>query len=258
MAHVNHGRFVWHDLMSKSPEADLAFLKALIGYTVNDRDMGDMGNYPMLMVGEAGVGGVVGMEAEQPQPSHWIGYVAVSDLDTTLTALVAAGGTIHIPAFPVSDVGRIAIVSDPNGAVFSPMEPATAEDMSSGPPRAQGHFCWWELVTSDPAGAQAFYSKVLGWGCHEIDMGGRPYWLWTQGADAMNPGGMMRHSEGLSDPAFWLMYVLVDDVDAATERVADLGGAVMATPMDVPGQGRMSVITTPSGAAMALFKSASN
>ncbi|MBK7779927.1 MAG: VOC family protein [Ardenticatenia bacterium] len=258
MAHVNHGRFVWHDLMSKDEDADLAFLKSLIGWTVAERDMGDMGNYAMLMAGETGVGGIIDMSKTEAVTAHWVGYVVVSDIDQALVTLAAEGGKVLSPAMPIPDVGRTAVAMDPSGAVFSLLEPATDDSMLPEGDWGPGRFCWWELVTTDPAGAQAFYGKVLGWGCHEIDMGGRPYWLWTQGEEAMNPGGLMQHPDGGAGRSHWLFYVLVDDVDASTAQVAGLGGQVLAEPMDVPGQGRMSVIATPSGAAMALFKSAGN
>lgn len=255
MAHVNHGRFVWHDLMSTAPDADLAFLKTVIGWTVDDRDMGPMGTYHMLMAGDAGVGGVVGMGPEEEGlPPHWIGYVVVSDLDATLAAVAAAGGKVVVPAFDIADVGRAAVVVDPHGAAFSPLEPATADDMLPQSPMGPGRFCWWELVTRDPAAAQAFYGQVIGWGAHAIDMGGRTYWLWTNGDDPMNPGGLMAHPDGGAGPASWLYYTLVADVDASTARVPGLGGRVLSEPMDVPGQGRMSVIALPSGAALALFR----
>ncbi len=253
MAHVDQGRFIWHDLMSKEPAADRAFLEALVGYTVIERDMGEIGLYPMLMAGEAGAGGIVGMGADEPHPSHWIGYLVVSDLDASLATVQANGGTVLVPAFPIPDVGRTAVVADPKGAVFSPLEPATAETMVPQGDWSPGRFCWWELVTPDVAGAKDFYGKLVGWGSHELDMGGRPYWLWTKGEEN-NPGGLMDHPQGPNERAFWLFYILVADVDAATKRVAELGGKVISEPMDVPGQGRMSVISTPSGAMTALFK----
>lgn len=255
MAHVNHGRFMWHDLMSKDEDADLAFLKDLVGWTVSERDMGDMGSYAMLMAGETGVGGIIDMSKVEAVSAHWVGYVVVSDIDQALATVAAEGGKVLSPAMPIPDVGRTAVAADPNGAVFSLLEPATDASMLPEGEWGPGRFCWWELVTKDPAGAQAFYGKVLGWGCHEVDMGGRPYWLWLKGDEAMNPGGMMKHPED-KDPAFWLYYVLVPDVDAATARVDGLGGKVLSAPSDVPGQGRMSVIATPSGAMLALFRSA--
>ncbi len=257
MAHVNHGRFIWHDLMTPDPAADLAFVKALVGWSVADRDMGAMGTYHMLMAGDDGVGGVVGMGPDEAGlPAHWIGYVVVTDLEATLAAARAAGGKVVVEAFDIADVGRTAVVVDPHGAAFSPLQPATADDMLPSSPMGQGRFCWWELVTPDPAGAEAFYGQVVGWSSHAIDMGGRPYWLWTNGDDPMNPGGLMAHPEGQAGPAYWLYYVLVADVDASTARVAGLGGRVLSEPMDVPGQGRMSVIALPSGAALALFTAA--
>lgn len=255
MSHVNHGRFVWHELSTHQPSADLAFLEALVGLSAVERDMGALGPYTMLMAGDTGVGGVTAAGVGASPTSHWIGNLCVSDIDSAVTNAEAAGGRLLTPVVPVEEVGRTALLADPDGAVFALLEPATEEDMLADAPWVPGRFCWWELITPHPDAARDFYGRLAGWGCHEIDMGGRPYWLWTQGDEGMNPGGLMRDPEGGS-VAHWLFYMLVDDVNSATERVAGLGGTVLSAPMDVPGQGRMSVIATPSGAAMALFKSA--
>jgi predicted enzyme related to lactoylglutathione lyase len=136
------------------------------------------------------------------------------------------------------------------------MQAASPDEMAA-PASGPGEIVWWELVTGDPPGAEDFYNKVVGWGSHQIDMNGRPYWLWTKAGEEGNPGGMMERPSDYDGPAFWLFYIWVDDVDAVTARVNGLGGKVLMDPQDVPGQGRMSVINSPSGAQIALFTPAS-
>ncbi|MCB0216301.1 MAG: VOC family protein [Chloroflexi bacterium] len=253
MSHPSQGRFVWMDLMTKDKDADLAFFGALVGWTHHDQDMGEMGSYTMLSAGETGVGGLMPMPAEETAPSHWIGYCIVDDVEASIAAATAAGARVLMPPSPVPDVGTISVIADPSGAVFAPMQAAADADMTPQTPSGPGCFVWWELVTDDVAAAQDFYAKVVGWGVHEIDMEGRPYWLWTRAADAMNPGGMLARPKGYAGPGFWLYYIWVEDVDAATARVDGLGGRVIAMPEDVPNQGRMSVIASPGGAQVALF-----
>jgi predicted enzyme related to lactoylglutathione lyase len=251
MSHVNHGRFVWLDLMSKDVDKDRAFLEQLLGLTVDERPMGPDYSYAMLMADGEGMGGINPLEATDPLPSHWIGYVVVSDIAAALAAAEEAGGQVVVPPMDIPDTGRFAVVKDPQGAYFSPLQPASAETMLPKELGKPGQACWWELHTSDPQGAKDFYGKVVGWGSHDVDMGGQPYGLWLMGDDPMNPGGFMKAQAG--QPSSWLYYLLVPDVDASTARVGELGGQVIESPRDVPGQGRMSVITMPGGAAMALF-----
>ena len=117
-----------------------------------------------------------------------------------------------------------------------------------------GTFYWNELVTTDPGQCSAFYGTVLGWTGREMDMGeGGTYTIFqSNGTDI---GGMFKMGgpqfEGV--PPHWMGYVAVDDIDAAVAKVEGAGGAVKAPPFDVPGIGRIAVITDPAGAAVSLM-----
>jgi predicted enzyme related to lactoylglutathione lyase len=55
-------------------------------------------------------------------------------------------------------------------------------------------------------------------------------------------------------PPFWMSYIRVDDTDASTEKAKSLGATLHMGPMDVPGQGRMSVLADPQGAAFSIWE----
>ncbi|MCB6176523.1 VOC family protein [Rhodobacter sp. Har01] len=115
---------------------------------------------------------------------------------------------------------------------------------------AHGSPCWYELVTPDAAQAQAFYGPVLGWEFQDAGMPGFSYML------AMKTGAMVA---GLMQPdapmpCFWMVYFAVDDCDAATARVAALGGTVHRAPEDIPGTGRFAVVADPQGAAFGVLQ----
>jgi predicted enzyme related to lactoylglutathione lyase len=57
-------------------------------------------------------------------------------------------------------------------------------------------------------------------------------------------------------PPQWLAYVHVADVDASARKTTELGGKVLAPPMDIPDVGRIAVIQDPQGATIGLFKPA--
>ena len=119
----------------------------------------------------------------------------------------------------------------------------------------QGTVAWTELQTSDPEAAGRFYTALIGWEARVQDMGeAGPYTLFSK--DGKEIAGMMALPPGTPDgvPSHWMSYLGVADIDAATARVPDLGGAVIAPPFDIPGVGRMSVITDPTGAVVSLFQ----
>ncbi len=111
-----------------------------------------------------------------------------------------------------------------------------------------GEFSWNELVTTDVAGAKAFYTGLFGWTTTPF---GDSYVIFKKG-DASIGGMMQAPAPGI--PAQWVPYVTVDDVDATAAQVQGLGGKVMAPPFDVPDIGRIAVILDPQGAAFGLFK----
>jgi predicted enzyme related to lactoylglutathione lyase len=55
-------------------------------------------------------------------------------------------------------------------------------------------------------------------------------------------------------PSHWMAYITVDDVDAASAKVTELGGKLLHGPQDIPTVGRFSVIQDPTGAVVGLIK----
>lgn len=119
----------------------------------------------------------------------------------------------------------------------------------------QGEFCWYELMTSDPAAARAFYGAVVGWSAQDAGIPGLDYTILSVGDAPV--GGMMALPEG--DRAngggpFWLGYVESGDVDAQAAEIKAAGGAVHRAPDDIPGVGRFAVVADPQGAVFVLFQ----
>jgi hypothetical protein len=115
-----------------------------------------------------------------------------------------------------------------------------------------GEFSWNELVSTDVAAAQKFYSSLFGWQPAPFGVG-TDYTLFKQG-DSMVGGLVQCPKPGI--PSHWLPYVTVDDVDASAARAKSLGAHVVAEPFDVPTVGRIAVLVDPQGAAIGLFKPA--
>lgn len=117
----------------------------------------------------------------------------------------------------------------------------------------RSRFVWYDLLTTDIAGAAAFYTQVAGWGTQEYDMGpGGTYLMWT--ANGVPIGGVVVVSSEMKGiPPHWMAHVSVANVDDSVRQVVALGGQILTPAMDIPTVGRYAVIADPQGAAIALF-----
>jgi len=115
-----------------------------------------------------------------------------------------------------------------------------------------GLFSWNELMTTDVAGAKAFYGELLGWSMTDITCEGMEYTMVKSG-DREIGGIMVTPPEAAGMPPIWGAYVTVDDVDALAERVERLGGKICVPLRDIPDVGRFCVIQDPQGAMLSLI-----
>ena len=120
--------------------------------------------------------------------------------------------------------------------------------------RPRGKFVWYDLMTTDPKAAQAFYGSVIGWDAKDSGMPDQCYTLLSVGSTMV--AGLMPIPDDARkagvQPA-WMGYIGVDDVDSCAERVEAAGGAIHRQPNDIPGVGRFAVAADPHGAGFMLF-----
>ena len=116
------GAVMWNELITEKPDPALAFYEAVIGLTYTTMQMAPGQTYRVLKADGSDVGGC--MEPPMPGiPNHWHVYFAVHDADATVAKAAAAGGQIVAEPFDIPSVGRNAVLSDPQGAMFSVLKP---------------------------------------------------------------------------------------------------------------------------------------
>lgn len=118
----------------------------------------------------------------------------------------------------------------------------------------QGTPIWYELMTADPAAAQAFYGKVMDWSFTAQLVGAERDYRTFNAADGEGVGGVMKAPIGASFAPVWAVYFGVDDVDATATRLKSLGGSVHMEPQDIPGVGRFAFVADPQGAFFYLMR----
>ena len=248
-------RFVWYELMTSDAPAALDFYKQVVGWNSQDSGMPG-GVYTLMMVGDAQVAGVMQTPDELKAvgaPSEWSGYIAVDDVDAMAARVLAAGGKVLRPPEDIpGDIGRFAVVADPQNAAFVLFKPSRNDPPAMPPAEAPGTVGWHELRATDGAAVFDFYATLFGWKKGEgLDMGPMgTYQLFE--IDGVPSGAVMTKEPDAPMPG-WRYYFRVDAIDAAVERVRRLGGAVTMGPSEVPGGLWVAQARDPQGAVFALM-----
>jgi|SRR5579862_4239544 len=119
-AAIRQGKtFVWHELYVPDTEAAVKFYSDVLGFGTEKMDMGEMGAYTMLTRDGKAVCGMQSTSAPQMMPGippHWAVYLSVDDVDSRVAAAENHGGKLVVPAMDIPTVGRMALISDPQGA----------------------------------------------------------------------------------------------------------------------------------------------
>jgi predicted enzyme related to lactoylglutathione lyase len=250
------GRFVWYELLTSDPDAAKGFYTELIGWDTAEWGEGENPYVMWTLDGtpEGSMGGVIPLPEEAKKmgaPPHWLPYLGTSDIEGTVSEAEKLGGKALVPLTEIPTVGRFAVLSDPQGAVFAVFTPAEQPPGHEGPAQIM-EFSWHELATTDHSAAFEFYQALFGWNKTEsMDMG--PMGIYQMyGRGEMTLGGMFNKSEDMPGPSAWLLYIEVEDVDHTARKVQELGGKILNGPMEVPGGGRIAQCMDPQGAAFAI------
>jgi len=112
---------VWNELITADPAGSAGFYQQVAGITTSVMEMGD-DKYTMFEVSGQPVGGTT--PPQMPGvPNHWHVYFSVADADATAAKAAELGGSVLVAPFD-TPVGRMAVLSDPQGAAFSVMQPS--------------------------------------------------------------------------------------------------------------------------------------
>ena len=233
-------------------EASQGFYRELFGWEMPEQpNSAELGGYRRAKLGGKDVAGV-SPRMEDGQPTVWATYVSVDDAEATVAKVTEAGGGKITDPIDVMGMGTMCVFTDPTGAVFGIWQPGTfagAELVNES-----GAFGWNELGTRDTAKAKEFYGAVFGWGADEQDMGEMgAYTTWKVGEEMV--GGMFDIAGVVPDevPAHWLVYFMVEDLDASLEKVKAGGGDVRNGPIEIP-IGRFAVVADQFGAVFAVMQ----
>jgi uncharacterized protein len=253
------GDFIWYELITSDIAGAKNFYDAVVGWNIAESSGFDI-DYRMIGRSDGKfAGGAMQITDEMKQHGArptWLGYILVPDVDASVAAIEQSGGKTYMPAFDVPDVGRVAMVADPQGAPFyvmKPIPPASDPNAKSDvfsvdqPQRIR----WNELSTADQDGAVDFYCRNFGWvqdGAMPMGEMGDYRFIYANG---VRIGAIMRKPPQRPVSA-WTYYIGVDDIDRAAEAVSAGGGQILFGPMEIPGGEYSLNGMDPQGAAFGL------
>ncbi|MFF2350348.1 VOC family protein [Kitasatospora sp. NPDC058115] len=242
----------WIDLGSPDPAADAAFYGTVFGWTFRSAGP-EAGGYGFLQL-DGKTAAAVGPLTEEGARSAWTTYFHAPDAEATCTAVERAGGAVRVPALDVMDAGRMAQLTDPQGARFAVWQPAAVPGLDVV--SEDGALIWVELHTSPVDAGFAFYRTVFGWRSEDFPAPGMTYKVVSPaGGDlrATSFGGIAPVMDEAQPPS-WTPYFGASDVDGVVSRATGAGGTVLMGPEDVPDVGRLAWLADPFGAPFALIK----
>jgi predicted enzyme related to lactoylglutathione lyase len=264
----------WTDTTQPDPETAARFYGGLFGWEFEDVMPPEApGTYLMARIRGGDVAAVSPAPERAPTMVSWNTYIQTDSADETASTVRDAGGAVVMEPFDVMDSGRMAVLADPEGATFCVWEPQ--QHKGAQIVNEHGAVNFNTLHTRDVESAKRFYGSVFGW--DTLDLGGGDD-MWTLSAygdhlEERTPGlrksmGEMGAPEGFADvvaaiqripddqsdtPAHWSVTFAVDDADAAAAKAEELGGRVIAPPMDAPWV-RLTVLSDPAGATFVASK----
>jgi predicted enzyme related to lactoylglutathione lyase len=253
------GAFCWVELCTTDQNAAKNFYSSLFGWAANDNPMGPNDFYTIFRLQGRDVAAAYTLRPDQRSrgvPPHWMLYVAVNNADAAANRAAQLGAKILAPAFDVMDAGRMAVIQDPTGAVFSVWQAKKSGGI--GIAGEHGTLCWCDLNTPDQDRARKFYTDLFGWKITEDTDDDPPsgYVHIQNGADFI--GGMLPPAfVNPHVPPHWMPYFLISDCDASAAKAKQLGAKVCMEPKTLAEAGRFAILSDPEGAGFAIFQSIS-
>jgi hypothetical protein len=245
--------------MTPDPAIVTPFYRATLGWEIPEEGMSNPNGSEYRMIGRADGGNSGGVLTLSPTMIEggakpgWLPYFYVDDVDGAVGKVWELGGRVWMDASTIGDVGRMAMLGDPQGAPFylmKPTPPPGRPDVQSDvfDPNKPGHCRWNELNTTDAAGAWQFYGGLFGWTKGmAMPMGEMGDYQFIEAGDltigAVNP---MQEP-----PSFWLPIFGVADIEAARAAVEANGGTITTDLQEIPGGEFALNVDDPSGAAVA-------
>jgi predicted enzyme related to lactoylglutathione lyase len=248
------GSVCWVDVSTTDPRGSRALYAELFGWTYQVDQGRSRGRYARALCGGRPVAGVAGTAAPAGHPATWTLYLASSDIRHTAEMIKRLGGQILYGPAEVAGHGGVLIGADPTGAAIGFFHPGTPWVFHTAEP---GSLWWAELNTWNGAVADTFFTNLFGYRIQQVGDGiDADHTIWSHyGYPILGRLQMNAEWADAGTAPHWVLHFAVHPhtgIDAAVDRVLDLGGQLDIDPYDTE-LGRIAHVRDPSGASFALI-----
>ena len=243
------GTFSWTDLTTTDQDAAKQFYSQLFGWDAIDNPVGEDMVYSMMQIGGKDVAAISPQTQQQRDagvPPVWNSYVTVESADDAADRAQKLGATVMAPAFDVMDVGRMAVIQDPQGAFFEVWEPKA--HIGASLVNVPGALAWNELASTDLDASAGFYRELFGWKIEPFE--GMEGYLGIQTSDGERQRRDPRRAPRTSRPTGWSTSAPTTPTQARPRRPSS--APPRSCQMDI-GVGKIAVLQDPQGAVFALY-----
>ncbi|MFD9423314.1 MULTISPECIES: VOC family protein [unclassified Streptomyces] len=241
----------WVSLIVHGLTATQEFYGALFGWEFQPGP-DQLGPYVRGLLGGKEVAGIGQLPPDRHLPIAWTTYLATDDADLTAETIRSCGGTVAVGPLDAGDAGRLAIASDPSGAVFGIWQ--AAEHLGTQAAGTPGTPVWNELVTRETSMVGKFYQAVFGYETEAVVSADFDYQtLHLDGRPVASLHGV-GHALPRDRGPHWMTYFEVADTDEAAARVVQLGGHILQPPQE-GSHGRLATVSDPEGAVFTIVRS---
>ena len=244
------GKMVFAALVTPDLLAAERFYTSLFDWQFQNAYVGDR------LFGEASFNGRT-VAAIVQRPLHdgklpvWRSFLSTGNVDKSVQSAVQNGASVLVEPHQLANLGRDALLADPQGAVFGLLE------SSSGDPpdtlAAPGEWIWSSLVTTDPQQGAAFYKTVLGYDTFNLPdpQESRHFILASEtfARASVNPLPSNRPVHPR-----WISYVRVEDLTEMVGKATALGARIVVPPHQDRNGGTIALIADPAGALFGLLE----
>ena len=243
------GKFVWADLVTEDVAAARKFYGGLFNWTFREA-----GVYTIASNDERPLCGIFRQARAPSRPeakARWFGYVSVRDVKKAGRMVTKAGGRVLVGSQKLPERGEQGIFTDPEGVVFGVVRSSSGDppDFLAEP----GDWIWIQHLSRDAKKAAEFYRKIGGYNVVENDLkGGSDYVLVSDGY-ARAAMRTIRGNHPHVQPN-WLPFVRVKNLGESLALTTQLGGAVQIAPKPELFDGKVAMISDPTGAAIGLME----
>jgi predicted enzyme related to lactoylglutathione lyase len=243
------GKFVWYDLFTNDLQSTSRFYEELFGWSFSDTSSKEKLVKTIALNGVP-IANAIHIDSVKGKmnESRWLSYMSVEDVDRALTVSKKSNGTIYMQPKDLPNRGRVAMVKDPEGAIFAIVTTSDGDPPDQG--LIQNRWMGSELWTTNVDASLKYYHLLVGYEQRLVDVDTGPKYRFLV-KNGQTRAGIVKIPWDDVKPN-WLPYIAVEDVMAIVAKAKELGGKALVEPDKAIREGLLAIIADPSGAVFAV------